>query len=395
MKDDKLKILAIIPTGFCFGLQHITVSFFSRFPGYIESHFLLTRWTTGDMEKLLKEKNIPYSFSWLGMFSRKMDWTNIKMSLHALITLPKLYIDFIALQKKNKPDILYFANHHELILLYPLLLFTKRVVVCHIHDPSPVIPFQQKAFKWYDKVVDNYIAISENVRQRTIALGCKPEKIQTIHNGIIIPPKRESGRANDFCDKAAWPQNVFIIGITGQMIEKKGHMDLIEAFKKVYDKNPLARLVIGGKKQEPLYTMLREKISAWKMEKLVYFPGWLPDINFFFKNIDLFVLASRHEEGYGLVVAEAMANKLPVVITESGGAVEIIENYNSGFIVPKADPVSMAVRLYKLSEDARMCIKTGESARERIEQYFDIQKQVIKIAAHLAALKNTGIVRKK
>src|SRR5205085_2664671 len=101
MEDSsKLKILAVIPSGFCFGLQHITVDFFSRFPGNIESHFLLTKWGNDELERLLKQKNIPYSFSWLGMFSRKMDRVNLKMSLHALIKLPTLYFDFIRLKKK-------------------------------------------------------------------------------------------------------------------------------------------------------------------------------------------------------------------------------------------------------------------------------------------------------
>lgn len=318
---------------------------------------------------------------------------NIKMSLHALIKLPKLYIDFVRVQKKVNPDILYFANHHELILLYPLLLFTKRKVVCHMHDPSPAIPFQQRTFKWYDKVIDSYIAISENVRQRTIDLGCKPEKITTIHNGIIITPDERKERKNEFSRQAGWNTDVFIIGITGQMTEKKGHLDLLEAFRLVAEKNPFARLAIGGKKQEPLYSLLQEKISTGQMEKLVFFSDWLPDINSFFQNIDVFVLASRHEEGYGLVVSEAMVNRLPVVITKSGGAVEIVEEGKSGYIVPKADPVAMAQRLYELSQNADECLSIGEYGRKRILLHFNLQQQAAELGDFLFSLKTSSIVR--
>ena len=384
--SNKLKVLATIPSGFCFGLQHVTVDFFSRFPEDIQSHFLLTKWNNGEMEKLLKKYNIPYSFSWLGMFSRKMDLVNIKMSLHALIRLPKLYIDFIRVQKKVKPDILYFANHHELILLYPLLLFTKKKVVCHMHDPSPAIPFQQKTFRKYNKVVDSYIAISENVRERTIALGCNPEKIKTIHNGIIIPQVEREARKNTFAQQAGWNNDVFIIGITGQMTEKKGHLDLLAAFKIVAGKNPLARLVIGGKKQEPLYSILKETILKLQMEKLVFFSDWLPDINLFFQSIDVFVLASRHEEGYGLVVSEAMVNYLPVVITKSGGAVEIVEEGKSGYIVPKEDPQTMAQKLYELSADLSLCETIGQNGRERIIQHFNLKNQAEELAVFLRNL---------
>lgn len=390
---DKVKILATIPSGFCFGLQHITVDFFSRFPDKVESHFLLTRFGNGDLEKLLTENNIPSSYSWLGMFSRKMDWYNLRMSLHALIKLPKLYIDFIRLRKKFRPDILYFANHHELILLYPILLFAKQRIVCHMHDPAPAIPFQKKTFKWYSRKVDRFIAVSDSVRLRTIALGCAPGKIDTIHNGVVIPSLKKTGRLNFFCEKAGWPDNVFIVGATGQMTPTKGAMDLLEAFKLLHEKNPAARLVIGGKPQEPLYGDLRKKITEWKLEQLVYFPGWLPEVSAFFRNIDVFVLASRHEEGYGLVVAEAMANYIPVVITASGGAVEIVEDEKSGYIVPKEDPLKMQERLFQLSVNPDACKQMGEAAQYRVDKYFNIRQQSSILANYLLGLKQSKRVR--
>jgi glycosyltransferase involved in cell wall biosynthesis len=372
---DKLKILAVIPSGFCFGLQHITVDFFSRFPPSVESHFLLTKWGNGEMESLLKKNKLAYSFSWLGMFSRKMDWLNLKMSMISIGKLPKLYFDFYRLQKKFQPDIIYFANHHELILLSPVLALSKKRIVCHMHDPAPVIPFQKKTFKRYGRLVDQFIAISENVRQRTIALGCSPGKIVTIHNGIPLPALNTSQWQNEFIKKAAWPDNVFIVGITGQMTPTKGHLDLLTAFQQLHSKNSLARLVIGGKPEEPFYSELKKQVSDWKLDEVVLFTGWLPDVSVFFKSIHAFVLASRHDEGYGLVVAEAMANRLPVVITKSGGAVEIVEDGESGYIVPKADPKSMGEKLLLLSTDRGLCERLGENAREKISRDFDIQKQ--------------------
>lgn len=386
---DKLKILAIIPSGFCFGLQHITVDFFSKFPGSFETHFLLTRWGNGELAALLEKENIPYSYSWLGMFSRKMDMLNLKMSFHALIRLPKLYVDFFKLQKKFRPDIIYFANHHELILLYPVLVLNRRKVVCHMHDPGPSIRFQKITFKWYGRTVDHFIAISENVRQRTIELGCNPGKITTIHNGINIPVLKHHERLNDFVKEAGWSPDVFIIGITGQMTATKGHLDLLEAFRIVFSRNPLTRLVIGGKPQEPMYSELKKKIVEWNMENFVFFPGWLPDVSLFFQNIDVFVLASTHDEGYGLVVAEAMAHELPVVITESGGAVEIVAEGESGYVVPKKDSGAMAVRLYELSLDSQKCIRMGENAKKRVTEKFNLQKQAAELAAFLFNLKRS------
>lgn len=376
---NKLKILAIIPSGFCFGLQHITVDYFSHFPPFVKSHFLLTKWNDGELAKLLENNHIDYSYSWLGMFSRKLDWYNLKMSLISLSKLPRLYYDFAKLLRKIKPDMLYFANHHELIILYPALLFTRRKIVCHMHDPSPAISFQKKTFKWYGRKVNIFIAISDNVRLRTIELGCNPDKIHTVHNGIKIPDLDGSERRDDFCKIANWPENVFIIGITGQMTETKGHSDLLEAFKLMFKRNPLVRLVIGGKHTEPLYGQLKEKIAQGNLNDVVFFTGWVGDVNRFFKNINAFVLASRHDEGYGLVVAKAMAYKLPVVITRSGGAVELVEDGISGFIVEKKDIVGMSERLYELSKNAELTSNMGINARIRMEKNFNLKVQADKL----------------
>lgn len=372
---NKFKILAIVPSSFCFGLQHITVDFFANFPETVESHFLLTRWNNGEMEKLLKENKINYSFSWLGMFSRKMDWVNLKMSLHALIKLPRLYFDFIKLKKNFKPDIIYFANHHELILLWPVLLFSKKRVVCHMHDPSPAIPFQKKTFKWYSKQVDKFIAISESVRLRTLTLGCEPGKIETIYNGIYLPESYSNQRLNEFCKLKNWPEDVFITGITGQMTETKGYEDVLEAFKLVYKNNNKVRLALGGKPLEPLYSYLMEKITKENLGDVVCFTGWLAASDIFYRNIDVYVLASRHEEGFGLVVAEAMAYALPVVATQSGGVTEIIENGENGFLVEKQNISQMADQLYILSKDKNLCKTVGKNARNRIEVHFNIKTQ--------------------
>ncbi len=389
MTNEKLKILATIPSGFCYGVQISTVEFFRRFPPNVESHFLITKWTDGELEKMLNKYNIPSSHSWLGMFSRKMDWYNLKMSLHALIKLPKLYYDYIKLLRKKKPDILFFANHHELILLYPVLLFTRRKIVCHMHDPSPAIPFQKATFKFYGSVVDKFMAITESVRQRTIALGCKPEKIQTISMGTRIPAEERKERQNYFCEKTGWPVDSFIVGITGQMTFTKGVMDVLEAFRLLYGKNNAARLVIGGKPGGPFYEELQQKIKEWGLEQLVYFPGWLPDVAFFFRNINAYVLASRHEEGFGMVVAEAIVAYVPVVVTKSGGVVELVEDEVGGYIVDKANPVQMSDRLYQLSVNPAARDAMVQAARTRLENKFDIEKQALAMVDFFYALKNS------
>ncbi len=388
MGNRKLKVFSIIPSGFCFGLQHVTVDFFTQFDQLVESHFLVTKWNDGEFPKMLDKNKLHYSYSSLGMFSRKLDFYNLRMSLTTLIHLPKLYYDYVKLIRKLKPDILYFANHHELIILFPVLLFTNCRILCHMHDPPPPICFQKYSFKWYSKKISGFIAISESVRLRTIELGCDPAIIQTIHNGIHIPSSTVLKRENVFCEQAGWSEDVFIIGITGQMTETKGYTDLLEAFKLVHSKNKAARLILGGRRLEPLYAELEEEIIKQNLSSYVFFSGWLPESETFFRNINVYVLASRHDEGYGLVVAEAMAAGIPVVITRSGGAIELVENGVSGYIVEKQNTVEMSERLYELSINTDQCIEMGVNARNSIMTKFNIEIQASKVLNYFEEITN-------
>ena len=93
------RILAIIPSAVCFGLQNITLALFERMAPDVTCHFLITRWNDGEIPRRLERLGIPFSSTWLGMFSRKLDWRNLKMSIECLIKLPAAYVAFIRLYR--------------------------------------------------------------------------------------------------------------------------------------------------------------------------------------------------------------------------------------------------------------------------------------------------------
>lgn len=380
MANKRLNILVTIPTSFCFGLQHISLSLFAESRDAIDPFFLITKWNNGDFEKLIQRYNFSYSFSWLGMFSRKLDWYNLKMSAEAFIRLPFLYRDFFKLIRIHKPDIIFFANHHELILLLPVLWMINNKVVCHMHDPAPNIPFQRFTFRFYGARVDKFIAVSRSVKDRLISLGCNESKISVVLNGIYLPDEAELGRVRL---PDIWPSDAFIVGITGQMTETKGHMDLLEAFMLAYNKNPKLRLLIGGRKLEPLFAKLNQEVERLGLTHVIFFSDWVESVHDFYRSIDLLVLPSRHDEGYGLVVAEALAHGKPAIITESGGAVEIVEDGKSGFIVPKRDYVTISERIVLLSSNQSLYDKMSASGRAHVRQVLTMQKAAMEFKSIL------------
>lgn len=386
-----LKVLAIVPCPHVFGLQIMTLRFFERLSGKMESHFLVTRWTDGEFSQRLDKLAIPYSYSWMGMFSRKLDRVNLDMTISCIAKLPRLYRDFVRLIRSYRPDVIYTANYHELILLWPVLLLLRIPVVYHVHSSLPVGPFYRWIFFFWRRVVDHYIGVSRSVRSSILNLGVELKQISLLYNGVDLSRFQYVGRRSVyFSERYGWPDEAVIVGMTGQMIEMKGHLDFLEAAGLVSKEHPEVRFVIGGKQEGPYFRKLEEQVAASNLREIVAFSGWQDDMTSFYEGIDVFVLPTRtNEEGFGLVIAEAMATGVPVVATRSGGAGEVIEDGKPGILVDKQSlhQLAEAIRLLVTSPTKRICM--GRAGRQRVEQFFDLSKQAVQLEAILGTVANS------
>ncbi len=373
----ELRVLAIVPSAFCFGLQNLTLAFFGNLSPHVRPFFLNTRWNDGEFPRRLDALGLPHAATWFGMFSRKLDARNVKMTLHCLVKLPVGYWDFWRTCRRFRPDVIYLANHHEMILLWPLLFLLRNKVVCHMHDPPPAIPFQRASFAVWRRAVNRFLFISESVRERTALLGPPGPRDRVVCNGVEISPLVQPRRRDErFVRQFGWTDGCVIAGITGQMTETKGHEDFLAAARICAAGNPRLRFVIGSRPLEPMATRLAALIGEYGLEERVRFSGWLPTPQDFFSGIDVLVLASRHDEGFGLVVAEAMERGVAVVATRSGGATEIVEDGASGFLIAKQAPKEMAERLLILAGDDARRARFALAGRRRVEAHFNLERQV-------------------
>lgn len=385
MRRRSLRILAIVPSSFCFGLQDLTLAFFALLPPGIYSHFLGTRWTDGEFDRRLDRLGIPHSATWLGMFSRRVDSRNLRMTLECLRKLPMAWRDLLRQWRSFRPDVIYLANYHEVVLLLPVLFWLRRRVVCHMHDPPPPIGFHRFSFFIWRQAIGRFLFVSESVRQRMVKLGRLKPGDAVIHNGVRVGqlgwPRQ---RTNRFPEQFNWPDEVVIFGITGQINVNKGHDDFLLAAAEAVRENARFRFVIGGRGEETFVAELKRKADALGLTDLLGFSGWLAHASEFYGGIDVLILASRQDEGFGLVVAEAGERGIPVITTRSGGAVEIVVDGETGILVPKHDPAALGSAMARLGKDGDLRIAMGQRARDHISRHFDLEKQVGKFTDFLA-----------
>ena len=97
---------------------------------------------------------------------------------------------------------------------------------------------------------------------------------------------------------------------------------------------------------------------------------------------DVFVLPSV-EDAYPLAVLEAMASSLPVIVTSNVGSAELIDHGANGFVVPPADPSSLAFYLKLLCDDESLRQRMGTAARQRVETQHSWDQYGERVVARL------------
>jgi len=215
------------------------------------------------------------------------------------------------------------------------------------------------------------IAVSNSVRDFLINRKLAPDaRIRVIHNGIDLQ------NAKSKMQKAKNSKgNHFIIGNVGNLNHQKGHEYLIEAMPEILEHYPHAMLEIIGEGEER--KNLESKIQDLKLERHVTLLGKQVDPMSFMAKWDLFVLPSVAET-FGIVVLEAMSQKLPVVATQVGGVPDIIKHNKNGILVSPHSPESIAEATIELLSRPAKMEQLARNASDRVKD-FDWKKIVSKV----------------
>lgn len=204
-------------------------------------------------------------------------------------------------------------------------------------------------------------------------------KIRTIYNGIDLSHFQPHQRVPR-------PETGVKLLSVGDLVEPKGFEYLIRACKILRERGYTVRCeIIGGKvaAETNYYIELMKLRKALGLEEEVVFLGRQPFHRVLekYQAADVFVLPAVTAKHGGRditpnVLIEAMAMKLPVVSTTSGAIPEIVENGVSGILLPPRDADALAATIIRLIENASFRVELGKNARKRIEERFDIGKNV-------------------
>ncbi len=291
----------------------------------------------------------------------------------------------------NRPE----GSHNPLWLLrYNLALRQTHPHIIHLHSSkAPGFTFNVRGAKTVMTVHDTGInlrhhkklhkifAISEAVRSDLDKRLAAQSTI--VENGIVC----NRIRLKELCCGAT--ATTFRIAVIARLMhQKKGQDIAIEALRVLKNKQPSQTITldfIGDGTSEQHLRALAEKYS---LSKAVNFLG-NRSRDYIYSHLcdyDLFLLPSRYE-GFGLTVAEAMAAKVPVLVSDIEGPMEIIGNGQFGSHFRCNDPDDCAAAIaHIISEYTRFLTLAHTDAYRRVIECYDISRTAANYLRHYSEL---------
>ena len=221
--------------------------------------------------------------------------------------------------------------------------------------------------RWFTRIV----AVSHEVLEMVVKEWHVPsERVTVIHNGISLNSKAVGHEERtEMRRRLGLSKTNFVIGSVGFFRPVKDFPALVEAMAIVVRHAPQARLVLLG--EGPSRRDIETAINRLDLQPFIHLLGWRQDVDNLLPLMDLFVLCSR-SEGISLSILEAMAAGLPVVATRVGGNPAIIQEMETGILVPPRSPTETARVILSLVGDPFRASVMGQRGRERVQTHFSL-----------------------
>jgi len=199
-------------------------------------------------------------------------------------------------------------------------------------------------------------------------------KVRKIYNGVAVPDPWTPEEAGRFRVREGIAPGSRVVLCVANFFPYKGHVDLVEAARRVVAVAPEAVFLLVGRDAGAMEEC-RARVREIGIDGRVRFLGGRSDVADLLRASDLFVHPS-HQEGFPNAVLEAMAAGRAVVATDVGGTPEAVENGETGVLVPARDPAALAGALVALLSDPGRARRMGEAGRRRVLERHAIGRMV-------------------
>ncbi len=290
-------------------------------------------------------------------------------------------LDFSAIKELKKqltdikPDIIYAPTNKTLSVSLiatkglPIRVIGYRGTIGHVKRFNPA-----SWLTYLNPNLAHIVSVSEAVRQHLINdVKISKDKVTTIYKGHNIAWYQTPDKID--LQLLGVPEDAVVVGFAGNMRPVKGVDILIKALDHLPKTSKIHLLLIGDVRDKTV-----EKLTALPQYKnRLTLTGYRSDAPALISTCDIFVMPSIEREGLPRAVIEAMAMRLPVIVSDVGGMPEQVINNESGLVVPPSNPKKLAPAIQTLADSKELRIKLGNAAHDRIISTFNINTTIDKM----------------
>ena len=207
------------------------------------------------------------------------------------------------------------------------------------------------------------------------------DKVEVLYNPVDVAQFASAARSDEVRASLGARGAVRLIGTVGRIHPRKDMVTFLRAAADIARRAPDTHFAIIGNAEgdgEHEYERrLRALVGELALEHRVTFAGARRDIPAVMASLDVFMLTSRHE-GFGRVVAEAMAAARPMVVSDEGAPPELVEAERHGLVARPGDAADFARQVERLLANAELARALGARAAERA-RLFEPRASAIRV----------------
>jgi glycosyltransferase involved in cell wall biosynthesis len=317
----------------------------------------------------------------------RRDWLYQRLQeagIRTLVARSQAWYDFrllrslVKLARREKVDLIHshLPDQNFYGCLAGRLTGRKTVVTYHGSQQLSVNGGTRSASKlWFVRhTAAAAVAVSDHVRKMLENVGFPKEKIVRIHNGIECS-RFDATTPGGLREQLGYQNGTRLVGVVANLRDSKGYDYFVRAARLVADSVSDARFVAVGEIDTRSHRELWGLVRQLQLQDRFCFLGFRPDVAQILADLDVFVLSSV-SEGFSLATVEAMAAGKPVVVTRAGGPEEIVEDEQTGFLVPPADAAALARRICDVLNNRDLASALGRRAKAMVQTRFGLRHMV-------------------
>ncbi|AFY87793.1 glycosyl transferase group 1 [Chroococcidiopsis thermalis PCC 7203] len=273
-------------------------------------------------------------------------------------------------------DIIYANTQKALVVGAIASLLSRRPLVYHLHDILSTEHFSRTNLRLAVTLANRaslVIANSQASQKAFLAAGGNPKLVRVVYNGFAPQLYRQENSVAQTRQELGL-EGKFVVGHFSRLAPWKGQHVLLEALTQCPPE--VTAIFVGDALfgEQDYKQQLHQQVAELGLEQRVQFLGFRSDVVSLMAACDLVAHTSIAAEPFGRVIVEAMLCGRPVVASQAGGAVELVETGKTGWLVPPGDAQKLAEIINTCRQQSEMASAIAHQAQISASQRFELNE---------------------